>query len=80
MEFVSRVPNHLARVQDGHLNNLKGYSLRYKALGDGACLARCIAVHIHEDNNEGPNLKRRITIWLTMTKIGLPYIETVGVG
>ena len=80
-------PKHLANVHEEHLKDLKGYSLRYRALGDGACATNSIAVHIHEDEKEAPKLKRRVLNHIAdnyynfyKDRISIPYTETVGVG
>ena len=81
------IPNHLSGVQEKHLPSLRGYRMRYMAEPNGACAQNCVAVHIYEDEDEGPKVKKRINHhiadhWETYYKhkIALPYVETVGVG
>ena len=61
--------------------------MTYKTIGNGACLENALAVHVYEDETEGPKVKRRINNhvadnWDTYYKykIELPYTEVVGVG
>ena len=83
----NNIPEHLAEVNPYHQQELKCYKMRYKALGNGACLENCVAVHIYEDEQEGVKVKRRVNHHVAdnwdnyyMNKIVLPYRETVGVG
>ena len=84
----TQVPNNnLASVHEEHLPDLRGFSLRFKALGNGACVTNCAAVHVYEDEDEGPKVKRRVNLHMAdnwdsyyKNKISLPYIETIGVG
>ena len=84
---TNRPPKHLSKVHAAHLSKLKGYSWRYIAEANGACATNSLAVAIHEDEDEGPKLKRRTLDHIAdhyatyyVNKIGLPYVETVGVG
>ena len=81
------VPKYLHKVNPNHLSKLKGFQLTYKTIGNGACLENALAVHVYEDETEGPKVKRRINNhvadnWDTYYKykIELPYTEVVGVG
>merc|ERR1712129_470170 len=56
---VTSLPRHLAHVRKEHLPKLKGYSLRYLSEGNGARANNSVAVAIHEDEGEGPKVKRR---------------------
>ena len=83
----SSIPSHLFPVQEKHLPFLRGYRMRYKAEANGACAQSCTAVHIHEDEGESREVKKRINNHIAdnwdeyyQYKIGLPYVETVGVG
>ena len=80
-------PKHLKRVHKEHIPKLRGYVWRYIALGNGACANNCVAVALHEDENEAVKVKRKtldhIADYLEdyyLDKIALPYIETVGTG
>ena len=84
---VSKIPDHLSSVKESHLPDLRGYRMKFDANPNGACLDMCVAVHVYEDEEEGPKVKRRINNhvadnWENYYKhrIALPYIETVGVG
>ena len=84
---ISKLSNHLHGVKQEHLPDLRGFSLRYKATPDGACLTNCAAVHIYEDEDEGSKLKKRVNHHIAdnwenyyINKIAMPYVETVGVG
>ena len=84
---TNRPPKHLSKVHAAHLSKLKGYSWRYVAEANGACATNSLAVAFHEDEDEGPKLKRRTLDHIAdhyapyyVNKIGLPYVETVGVG
>ena len=84
---MTSLPRHLAHVRKEHLPKLNGYSLRYLSEGNGACANNSVAVAIHEDEDEGPKVKRKTLDHMAdhystyyMNKIGLPYVETVGVG
>ena len=55
--------------------------------GDGACANNCVAVAIHEDEDDGPKVKRNTLNHNAdhyhnyyADNIGLTYKETVGVG
>ena len=85
--IISKKPKHLFKVHEANLPKLKGYSWRYRALANGACANNCLAVHIYENEDEGENVKRRTLDHIAdnyynyyQNKIGLPYVETVGVG
>ena len=61
--------------------------MRFKALANGACLTNCAAVHIYEEADEGPKVKKRVNNHIAdnwdnyyQYKIALPYRETVGAG
>ena len=79
-------PKHLKNVHGIHLDQLRGYQWRYIAKGNGACANNCIAVALHEDEDEAPKVKRRTLDHMIefedfyINKIGLPFKETVGVG
>ena len=77
----------ISKVHDEYLPFLKGFNLRYRATPDGACVTNSAAIHIFEDEDEGPKLKRLINNYIAdnwdnyfVYKIPLPYTETVGVG
>ena len=83
------LPKHLKKVHDRHLSQLKGFSMRYCATPDGACLVHCMTAHIScsQDQSEREINRRRINNHITdyfepyySSKISLPYTETVGVG
>ena len=81
------IPKHLLGVNEQYLSELRGYSMIYKVFGDGACLTNCAAVHIYEDADEGPKLKKKVNHHIAdnwdnyyKNKIVLPYREVVGVG
>ena len=80
------IPKHLSGVQRKHLTILRGYRMVFKADPNGACLQNCAAVHIYEDQDEGPKLKKRLNNHVAdnwhyyRNKIVLPYVEQVGVG
>ena len=78
---------HVVPVYDAHIPKLKGFKLRYKTIGDGACFTNAIAVHVSKDEKESKNIKRRINHHIADNfdnfykfKLPLPYKETVGVG
>ena len=80
-------PKHLSKVKDEHISQLKGFVWRYIAEGNGACANNCVAVALHEDEDEAPKVKRRTLDHIAehfvdyyLDKIGLPYVETVGTG
>jgi hypothetical protein len=84
---TNRPPKHLSKVHAAHLSKLKEYSWRYVADANGASATNSLAVAIHEDEDEGPKLKRRTLDHIAdhyptyyVNKKGLPYVETVGVG
>ena len=61
--------------------------MRYKAKADGKCARNSLAVHVYENEDEGEEVKRKINNnsadnWNNYyeNKVGLPYVETVGVG
>ena len=81
------IPSHLSSVQKRHLPLLRGFRMLYKAKANGACAQGATAVHIHENEDESEEVKKRINNhiadnWDTYYEsiIGLPYVETVGVG
>ena len=78
---------HVVPVHDAHISKLKGFKLRYKTIGDGACFTNAIAVHVSKDENESKNIKRRLNHHIADNYenfykfiLPLPYKETVGVG
>ena len=82
-----KISKYLAPVMTAHLPKLRGYRQRYRAKPNGACLDNCLAVHVYEDENEGPRVKKRVNKhvadnWDAYYKniIPLPFEETVGVG
>ena len=84
---ASKIPQHLSKVHEEHLPNLRGYRMRFEADPNGACLDNCVSVHVYEDEDEGPKVKKRVNNHVAdnwdnyyQDKIPLPYIETVGVG
>ena len=86
-QHKSIIPHHLSQVAKEHHSKLRGYKLRYKAEPNGACLDNCLAVHVYEDEDEGPKVKKRLNHHVAENwdnyykhKIPLPYEETVGVG
>ena len=54
------IPDHLSGVNEAHLKKLNGYRMRYKALGNGACLENSTAVHVFEDEKQGKKVKSMI--------------------
>ena len=61
--------------------------MKYNSKPNGACLENSTSVHIYENEEDGPELKKRINHHIAdnwdnfyQHKIGLPYKETVGVG
>ena len=86
-EINSSKFSHLSGVMKKHLPKLRGYKLRYKVEGNGACLDNCLAVHVYEDKEEGPKVKKRLNNHVAdnwdnyySNKIPLPYEQIVGVG
>ena len=84
---IKSLSNKISKVDEDHLPFLKGFNLRYRATPDGACVTNSTAVHIFEDEDEGPKLKRIVNNYIAdnwdnyfVYKIPLPYTETVGVG
>ena len=84
---ASLKPKLLSNVKVEHLSKLKGYKFIFKAKPNGACLTNCAAIHIHEDENEGEEVKKKVNNHIAdnwenyyQYKVPLPYIETVGVG
>ena len=83
-----RKPNKfVSPVQEEHLEKLQGYKLKFTVKGDGACATNSFAVAVHEDDNEGENVKRKVLNHIAdnfdnyyINKMALPYVETVGVG
>ena len=77
----------ISPIQSKHLKYMKGHSLKYNTIANGACSANGAAVAIHEDETEGPKVKRRLLNHIIdnydeyyINKIGLPYDVTIGVG
>ena len=61
--------------------------MRYKALGNGACLENSTAVHVFEDEKQGKQVKTMINNHMADNweayykhKVSLPYREVDGVG
>ena len=88
-KVASHLPKHLTKVHEKHLDQLKGFTMRYCATPDGACLVHCMTAHIScsEDKSEREINRKRINSHIAdyfepyySSKIGLPYTETVGVG
>ena len=84
---VLNIPNHLSSVHVNHLSKLRGYRMKHNSKANGACLENSASVHFYEIEEEGSELKKRINNHIAdnwdnfyQYKIGLPYIETVGVG
>ena len=82
----TKIPNHLHSVRKEHLAKLRGYRMIFKSQPNGACLDNCAAVHIYEDVDEAPKLKKRLNNHIAdhfdhyEQWISLPFTETVGVG
>ena len=85
LDLQHRNPLILSKVQDAHLALLDGYKYVYKADPDGACLQNAVAVHIYEDPNQGPKLKRDLNDHIAenwnynRNNTTIPYHQTVGV-
>ena len=84
---VLKVSKHLEDVNPFHLPKLRGFTKRYKALGNGACLTNCVAFHLSGEEKKGGEVKKIVNHHIAdnwdnfyENKIGLPYIETVVVG
>lgn len=82
-----KIPDHLHPVKEEHLSKLRGYKMIFKSQPNGACLDNCAAVHIYEDVDEAPKLKKRVNYHVADNwdnyykyKIPLPFTQTVGVG
>ena len=74
-------------VREEHIRILKGFKQVHRGISDGACLTWCTAVHVHNNESEGPNVKSKINNKIAdnlddnyINEIGLPFTETIGVG
>ena len=82
----SNIPEHLSPVLKEHLPFLHGFKMRYNAKPDGACLTNCLAVHLYENEEQGPKCRQKIIKHMTENwsfykeEVIYPYTEKIGVG